>query len=134
MSQGGAKILGLSGSAALSHFTGILFFRPDFSFSPACTLPSNLLFHARRFYDERMATNTGTPKEVDLRKCAGVGQGIQRDVADDIRKEIEGMPTLPFYQQKESAQYPFEALDSSTIQGAVKPVVDAWLNVCAYCC
>jgi hypothetical protein len=79
-----------------------------------------------------MATNTRTAKDVDLRQCAGVGQGISKPIADDVRKQIERMPTTRFYQQKDALAYPFEALDSNAIGGVVKPVVDAWLNVRAY--
>lgn len=80
---------------------------------------------------KRMATNI-VEKDIDLRKCAGVGQGISGSMADEVRKRIEDIPTTPFYLRKDALVYPFEALDSSSIMKVVKPVVDAWLRVRDY--
>jgi hypothetical protein len=79
-----------------------------------------------------MAANTGTAEEINLREVAGVGQGIPRSVADDLRSQVEQTPSTAFYQQKGAAAYPFEALESNTISKVVKPVIDAWFKVCAY--
>lgn len=65
---------------------------------------------------------------VDLRKWAGVGRGIPKDLADNLRQEVEGTRAASFYQ--DSSEYPFEAIDSDAIAGVVKPVVDTWLSVC----
>lgn len=45
-----------------------------------------------------MVTNMGVTEESEIRYYAGIGQGISRSMADDIRMKIALMPTLPFYQ------------------------------------
>jgi hypothetical protein len=82
--------------------------------------------------NETTTANTGTANDMDLRGCAGVGQGISKSMADSVRKQIENIPPTPFYQAEEAAAYPFEALDSKAIDGVMRPVVTTWLNVRAY--
>jgi hypothetical protein len=120
------RSLGLA--ACASHTTANLFSALA-SLSNFYLPKSSILTSGIRKRYLKMATNTGTAHEIDLRKCASVGQGILTSMADDVRKQIELMPATPFYQQKEGPEYPFEALDSNAIVGVVKPAVDAWFNV-----
>jgi hypothetical protein len=80
----------------------------------------------------RMATNTGNAKDIDLRKCAGVGQGISKSEADNVREQIKDTPPTPFYRRAGAIVYPFEMLDSDLIKGVIKPIVDSWLRVRGY--
>ena len=45
----------------------------------------------------RIVINKGITKEVDLRNYVGVGQGISKRIADDIRIKIELVLITPFY-------------------------------------
>ncbi|KAL5327999.1 hypothetical protein ACEPPN_005705 [Leptodophora sp. 'Broadleaf-Isolate-01'] len=74
-----------------------------------------------------MEITSEAAKEIDFRDLAGVGQGIRRAMADDIRINVAQMPTTPFYEQA-AAEYPFEALDTKAIAEVVRPAVDAWFN------
>ena len=76
-----------------------------------------------------MATNTGIGKGVDIRERAGVGRGMTKDLANAMRREVQEETTAPLYKREGIAEYPFEALDSKTIQATVRPVVDAWVEV-----
>lgn len=79
-----------------------------------------------------MESTSEAAKDIDFRDLAGVGRGIRKAMADDIRMRVGEMPTTPFYQQEGAGVYPFEALDSKAIAEVVKPVVDAWFNVCSF--
>ncbi|KAL5351010.1 hypothetical protein ACLOAV_004584 [Pseudogymnoascus australis] len=72
-----------------------------------------------------MATNAQLTSEI-LRQRAEVRRGISERVANDVRKRIIGVSATPYYQQEEGPEYPFEALDSEVIKGAVNKTIEDW--------
>lgn len=75
-----------------------------------------------------MATNAQLTSEI-LRQRAEVRRGISERVANDVRKRIIGVSATPYYQQEEGPEYPFEALDSEVIKGAVNKTIEDWYKV-----